>query len=148
MVHKEIVRILKEEEGFRSEAYIDTEGYPTIGYGLKIGDKGQPVEHFKLFKMSKGVGLTYLEEEVVELYERLSETFKWFTGLSKDRQVVIACMAYQLGVAGLYMFKNMIVAILKEDWNEASVQMLDSRWFKQTPNRVERMATMMKCVEC
>ena len=41
----------------------------------------------------------------------------------------------------------MIVAILKEDWNEASVQMLDSRWFKQTPNRVERMATMMKGVE-
>lgn len=146
MVHREVVNILKEEEGFRSEAYIDTEGYPTIGYGLKIGDKGQPVEHFKLLKMSKDVGLAYLQEEVVELYERLSNTFKWFQHLNTDRQAVITCMAYQLGVAGLYMFKNMIIAILKEDWDEASAQMLDSRWYKQTPNRVERMATMMKGV--
>jgi len=147
MIHKEIVSILKEEEGFRSEPYIDTEGYPTIGYGLKIGDKGQPIEHFKLFKMSSDVGLLYLREEVLSLYERLSGTFRWFQTLNNERQVVITCMAYQLGVSGLSKFKNMAKAIENGDWGEAASQMLDSRWCEQTPNRVKRMATIMKGVE-
>lgn len=32
-------RMLKKEEGFRAKPYLCSEGYPTIGYGEKIGDK-------------------------------------------------------------------------------------------------------------
>jgi len=32
-------RMLKKEEGFRAKPYLCSEGFPTIGYGEKIGDK-------------------------------------------------------------------------------------------------------------
>ncbi len=32
----------------------------------------------------------------------------------------------------------------KEDYNEASLQMLDSRWAKQTPNRAKELSELMR----
>jgi lysozyme len=37
----------------------------------------------------------------------------------------------------------MLKALQDEDYKQASVEMLDSRWAKQTPNRAKRMAERM-----
>ena len=37
----------------------------------------------------------------------------------------------------------MLKAISEKDYKQASVEMLDSRWAKQTPNRANRMAERM-----
>ena len=53
-----------------------------------------------------------------------------------------------MGRTRLSKFKKMNEAIANEDWFEAAVQMEDSRWHKQVPNRanrlIERMETLGK----
>ena len=41
----------------------------------------------------------------------------------------------------------MKAAVDKRDWAEASRQMLDSRWAKQTPNRAMRLAHRIQALD-
>jgi len=52
-------------------------------------------------------------------------------------------MAFQLGQRGLSKFKNMNSAIERKEWVEAAVEMMDSRWAGQTPNRATRLQQRM-----
>ena len=48
-------------------------------------------------------------------------------------------MAFQLGGPRLRKFKKLIASVEMEDYREMSLEMEDSRWFKQTPNRAQRL---------
>ena len=48
-------------------------------------------------------------------------------------------MSFQLGKPRLSEFSKMIAAVEMEDYREMSLQMEDSRWFKQTTNRAQRL---------
>jgi hypothetical protein len=52
-------------------------------------------------------------------------------------------MAFQLGKTNLAKFFKFRKAIGNGDWVEASSEMLNSKWAKQTPNRVEKLAKLM-----
>ena len=58
------------------------------------------------------------------------------------RNIVVE-MVYQMGAYGVSKFNGMLKALQDEDYKQASVEMLDSRWAKQTPNRAKRMAERM-----
>ena len=53
-------------------------------------------------------------------------------------------MVYQIGEGGVSKFKNMWKALDTEDYGEASFQMLDSLWAKQTPARAGKLAGKMR----
>jgi len=55
-------------------------------------------------------------------------------------------MVFQLGGNGVSKFKMMWEALKcsPPNYTEASVQMLDSKWAKQTPNRAKEMSDHMK----
>ena len=53
-------------------------------------------------------------------------------------------MVFQLGTQGVRNFKKMILALEEKDYFEAHVQMLDSRWAKQTPARCTELSEIMK----
>ena len=59
------------------------------------------------------------------------------------KQVIIN-MVYQIGEGGVSKFKKMWKALDREDYGEASFQMLDSLWAKQTPNRANKLAAKMR----
>jgi len=48
-------------------------------------------------------------------------------------------MSFQLGKPRLSKFKLMIAAVEVGDYREMALQMEDSRWFKQTTNRAQRL---------
>jgi lysozyme len=52
-------------------------------------------------------------------------------------------MVFQLGVGGVSKFKAMWKALEENDYTTASIEMLDSRWAKQTPTRAENLADIM-----
>jgi lysozyme len=68
--------------------------------------------------------------------------------ISDDAKIIIIEMIFQLGGNGVSKFRKMWQALQQDppDYAEASAQMLDSRWAKQTPNRAQEMAKHMK--EC
>jgi lysozyme len=54
-------------------------------------------------------------------------------------------MVFQLGETGVSKFKNMWKALEQNppEYTTAAMEMLDSRWAKQTPNRAEAMSAEM-----
>ena len=127
-----LIEQLKRDEGFRSKPYNCSEGYLTIGYGLNL-DVG----------ITKKEAQILLEFRVFNIMSDLSR-FTWFHELDEVRKTVIANMVYQMGLDGVLKFKKMIKAIRKQDYKEASVQMMDSKWFQQTERRSRRLATIME----
>ena len=134
---------VKLHEGFVSKIYLDSLSKKTIGWGHLI----TPDDHFK-------EGVEYSKEELEDVFQKdLKRAINEADDLikikiaNKAREVIIE-MVYQLGKTGVSKFKNMWSALQESPPNyfEAHVQMLDSRWAKQTPGRcVELSETMKSC---
>lgn len=138
-----IYSLIAFEEGYREKAYHCSEGWVTIGIGTKIGPKGADLSLYQ-FTVSKKVANAFLDEELLKIVRKLSK-YSWYNNLNEDRQAIIESMCYQMGVAGVLKFKKMIKALASQDWGEAGLQALDSRWARQTPERAERHATVLVC---
>lgn len=130
--------ILKKEEGWRSEPYYCSEGYPTVGYGFKLADKDAPLPKFYL---PKPVGEVWLQQEIEELLQQL---YSDISEISPVRAAVLVSMAFQLGLVGVRKFKRMWAAVEASEWNEAAKEMLDSLWATQTAARANRHAEMIR----
>jgi lysozyme len=57
---------------------------------------------------------------------------------------VIIEMCFQLGKTGVSKFKKMFAALQTEDYTTASEEMLDSKWFEQTPVRAKSLSYIMR----
>ena len=136
-----LLKSVKQHEGYRNKVYLDSLGKKTIGYGhLCVEDHWVD-------------GWEYSQVELEDLLEKdlqsaIDQAHDMCQGLdiSDDAKTIICEMIFQLGSAGVQKFRKMWEA-LKEDppnYKEASVQMLDSRWAKQTPARAQEMAGHMK----
>jgi len=53
-------------------------------------------------------------------------------------------MAFQMGVGGLLQFKRTLGSIEDGQYGEAAVEMLDSLWAQQTPERAKRLSKQME----
>ena len=128
---------IKRHEGFVSNAYKDSLGYLTIGYG-------------RLIDKAKNGGITEPEAEyllandVSGVYEALNRSIPSFKQLNEARQGVLLNMAFQMGVHGLMQFKSTLNLIELGDYDAAADNMLKSLWASQTPKRANEMATQMR----
>jgi len=128
---------IKKEEGFRMEVYKDTLGFSTGGYGHKMLDGEIPPTDMagwtKLFERDFARAMSGAEE-LLMLCPNIHDT---------ARHIVVE-MCYQMGSYGVSKFKGMLSALQDADYATASIEMLDSRWAKQTPKRAMRMAERMR----
>ena len=132
---------IKKHEGYRNTVYKCSEGFRTIGYGHRcfedegwVDDKKYPKEVLeKQFK----VYFTAAARSAEKIYEYD------INGMNPRVLSILTEMVFQLGPAGVGKFKKMLKAITMKDYLEASKQMLDSRWAKQTPKRAENLASEM-----
>ena len=56
-------------------------------------------------------------------------------------------MVYQMGTKGVSKFKKMLSAIKDERYTDASNEMINSLWYKQTPNRASALALIMREID-
>lgn len=142
----QLLPILFFEEGYRNKAYIDSEGYPSIGYGIRIGPKGAILENYT-FSVSKRVGEAWMEDYIDKLKEELRNMPQVAAALMKcnaPRTDVLYSMAYQMGLNGLAGFKDMLSMVRGGNFSGASHEMLNSLWSRQTPERAIRHAEVMR----
>ena len=131
-----ILKDIKRHEGFRSKVYKCTEGYDTIGYGFAIKD----------LEIDEDIAELILMKKIKKLLERIISSFEWFEGSPDEIKYVVTNMCYQLGVTGFSKFKKTIYLFETEQYEEASSEMLDSLWAKQTPNRAKELSSIVKMV--
>ncbi|MBF0035846.1 glycoside hydrolase family protein [Citrobacter freundii] len=141
-----IIPLLRQEEGVEHKPYIDSLGYPSIGVGFKIGPQGAPLSHYTFSLVDDTIN-SWLYSFVDSTQEQMAANADIASALvccNQPRQDILTSMGYQMGVSGLAGFHHMLDAISKEDWEEAASQMLDSTWAKQTPERAQRHADVMR----
>ena len=141
------VDVLAIEEGFESMPYIDTEGYVTVGYGLKISGRDQKISDFHYFpNMPERVARCWMETLVEARYKDMMAVDKFervMATCNPARQAILLSMSYQMGLQGLQQFKNTLLLIEEESFGAAAIEMLDSRWARQTAARAERHSEVM-----
>ena len=137
---------LEIDEGVKYEIYLDHLGLKTCGVGHLVR-KTDP-EH------DMEVGDPVSEERVAELFAQdvgwtMNDCLKLlpdFDMLPEQVRLIFANMMFNMGINRLGMFKRLLAAIEDRDWQKAAVEMADSKWADQLPNRSGRLIERMKSV--
>ena len=139
-MYEELKEQIKEHEGFVPRTYKDSLGKKTIGFGHLCVEPEQWDDDKE-----------YTREELERVFDNdFEEALKNAESLIGERSInfiakqVIIEMVFQLGIGGVGKFKKMWSALDSEDYGEASFQMMDSLWAKQTPNRAEKLSQKMR----
>jgi lysozyme len=139
-------KILVADENIRYKVYDDAtgleikpgtlvQGHPTIGIGRCLDKKG----------ISPRESAMFIQNDTYEISEELYKIFPWFEELDEVRQVVLGCMAFQMGIDELLGFHETLQAVEYGAYAKAAQEMLDSDWArKETPARAKRLSEMMR----
>lgn len=125
---------LETDEGRRRRLYKDTVGKLTIGVGRNIEDRGLRDDEIDLM-LSNDI------DEAIGIARALIPTFD---KLDDVRQEVVTNMALNLGMTRLGGFKQFIGALVRFDFQRATTEMMDSKWYEQVGDRGKRLAYAMR----
>ena len=127
---KALIERIGVNEGFRSKPYQCSEGVWTIGHGLTW--------------ITEEESLHILTSRISQLHLKLLDDLDWYKDMPPEVQGVIIEMCYQMGFTGFTKFKKAIVHMKEREWQLAAHEMLDSRWAKQTSNRANQLADIVR----
>lgn len=128
-----IKNIIKLNEGFRKDVYLDHLGVKTIGYGRNINNTD--------FNVGDEVPEDILNEWFEEDFDVAHKDALTYYGKefpNDSVKLVLIDMSFQLGLPRLSKFVKFKAALLREDYEDAIKNIENSLLRKQTPNRVLR----------
>ncbi|KDC51949.1 hypothetical protein TW82_08980 [Pseudoalteromonas fuliginea] len=120
-------------EGLSLKPYRCTEGKLTIGIGRNLEDKGLSLDEVDYL----------LNNDINNVIAQVAVHIRVFKLLNETKKIILLDMAFNLGVAGLCKFKNMLRALEDKNYPLAAAEMLDSRWAKQVGVRADELAQKM-----
>lgn len=124
-----VMQMLMVNEGFRSEPYKVHDVWH-IGYGYnleaRMPDPGAGCADYKCLVWSKADSFYQLERDVLRINDQLKFRYDCYKRLPIDGQIVMIDMAYNIGVAGLFKFKELLVSLCVKDYEAAAEEILDS----------------------
>ena len=138
---------LKIDEGVVYEIYLDHLGLPTFGVGHLVLESDP--EH------GKPVGTPVSNQRTADAFEHDLDTSideckvlyeEAWEGFPEEVQEILVNMMFNMGRPRLSQFKKMNAALAEGDWNTASVEGRDSRWYNQVGNRANRLMSRLEVV--
>ena len=127
---KALIERIGVNEGFRSKPYQCSEDVWTIGHGLTW--------------ITEEESLNILTGRISQLHLQLLDDLDWYKDMPPEIQGILIEMVYQIGYSGVMKFKKMIANMIDKNWKSAADEMLDSKWAKQTSNRANRLADIVR----
>jgi len=117
------------------------EDWLTGGHGTKLSKNHKEPEG--------GYTKEYWEKRFDERFDIAHKGAIELLGTETDYRVigVITEMMYQMGVDGVKKFEKTLKYIKNEQWELASVEMLDSKWAVQTNPRAVRLSKVIKNIK-
>lgn len=137
MNREKLIVHLAQEEGKVSKPYKDTVGKTTIGIGRNLDDVG----------LSDDEIMYLLGNDITRVERQLDVNLTWWRGMCDARQVALASMCFQLGIAGLLAFKKSLQMLRDGQYAKAADEFMDSKWGKQVPARARRVTQMIRTGE-
>lgn len=152
----DIFGMLQVDEGLKLSVYRDTEGYWTVGIGHLLSKKpsiavAKSVLDSQIGRKTNGI---ITEAEARKLFQgdvdkaiqqiKLNSTLSpLYISYDATRRLALINMVFQLGVDGAAGFKNSLTLVQDGAYNQALINLRKSRWYKQTPNRAERISQVL-----
>lgn len=140
----QVAEQIMHHEGVRLAVYDDATGKPIVAGDVVQGNPTIGVG--RLLTDDRGI----TEDEVMLLLKndlawvaKKAESYGFWNRLDSARQMVIMGMIFNMGNR-FDQFKKMIAALEVGDYQEASVQMMDSRWAKIVKGRAVELSEQMK----
>lgn len=143
-VSKELAQRFKrhmiDKEGYENVVYPDPVGRPTVGIGhlvvpedrLKLGDRISNAQVETFWKQDSAEALRAAEQQMRD------------AGITDPAFfVALANVNFQLGNWWHKEHKKTWALILRGDYEAAAREVKDSKWFRQTPERVEAFRTAL-----
>jgi lysozyme len=134
MNYNRLIEQLKLHEGVRDRPYKDSVGKLTIGVGRNLTDKGLKPKEIEYLLMN----------DIMDCIDDLNKYLPWWRQLNEVRQRVLMDMCFNLGIGGLLGFKNTLAFIQSGDYEQASQNMLSSKWASQVGQRSRRLSEMIR----
>ena len=117
-----LIEEIKRHEGYSKKVYKDTLGYDTIGIGFLVSS----------LELDEDVCDTILERRLIKNERVLQNKLQWYIDKPQLVKNILQNMYYQLGKTLHY--------IEHSKYRAGAVEMLDSLWAKQTPNRAKELS--------
>jgi len=131
---------LKLDEGLRLEAYKDTRGNWTIGYG-----------HLLKEKPATGWTQAQADEEFNQDFEEAvtgaKEVVPFFDALEDARKGVFVNLVFNMGAEKLSEFHGTLAAADAGDWDSAAQHLMNSKYARQVKARAARLAFRLRTGE-
>lgn len=160
-----LYEMIRREEGWETKAYMDSQGFPTIGVGHLIKrqagmswaavNKELSSQIGRDIKTTGGPG-SINPEEVEDLFSKdlitITKSMNKYPGIvaamtaagtNNPRKWALISMAFQMGPAGLAKFSSSLALMASGQWKEASLQIKQSKWAQQTPARAQRTSIVL-----
>lgn len=126
------------DEGFRKCKYKDSKGLGTVGFGHLV----LPNEDIKCITSQEAIKL--LQEDYYEAWAAVERNFPWADG---EVKLVLANMSYQIGITKLVKFKKTLKYMKDEQYTNAAMEMIDSKWYRETPDRAMRLTVRILALQ-
>lgn len=121
----QIKEMLIRHEGLVCNVYDDSLGYKTIGVGRCLDKNG----------ISEEEAMFLLDNDIKRVIGELDKSWGvWRTFPEQARMVCIDC-CFQMGITGWMNFRRTRALMEMGCWLESSEEILDSKYYSQTPNR-------------
>ena len=131
-----LIADIKRHEGYSKKVYSDTLGYDTIGIGFLVAS----------LELDEDVCDIILERRLRKNEMVLQRKLTFYNKSPQKVKNILQNMYYQLGNK-LFNFVKTLHYIENSKYQAASIEMLDSLWAKQTPNRAKELSEAMRNCE-
>ena len=146
MMMEELLAEIEADEGRVMHVYMCPAGKPTFGVGHMIRADDPEADLQLGAPVSKRRVQWVFEHDVADCLKDCRSLFEGFNELPEEVQKILANMMFNLGLPRLSRFVKLRAAVLDHNWKEAALQMEDSLWFKQLPERSTRLINRMRQV--
>lgn len=149
--------MLAFDEGLKLTVYKDTEGYWTVGLGhllTKQKDKAVAISELDKLVGRKTNGVITEKEarnifdkdvkKAIDQVKKSSILSPIYNKISENRRMALINMVFQMGLAGAESFKNSLTLVSNSYYTKAASNMRQSKWYRQTPNRAERVIKVLQ----
>jgi lysozyme len=130
--------LIRKYEGCRLTAYRDSLGLWTCGWGHLLD---QSVD-WPGYTITQDQADTWLEQDI-STAQLIAVRFPHWYSLNEVRQAVLTSLCFQMGTKPLY-WPQFNLELEKQDYHEAAIAGMDSRWAEQTPARAKEEMAMLE----
>ena len=97
-----------------------------------------------LLNLERAKNLASRKARIEEVIAEVDVNYPFMKTAPHPIQKAVYNMAFNLGITRFSKFKNMIAALEKGNYDQASIEAQDSKWYEQTKSRAERIVLLMK----